>query len=154
VANSPAPGSRLSPPRTSSGLAGYVLSLALLLPLAIVLFLVTQIPGTSLAQPGSSAGGNTPITAKRPVGLNQPPPPTLAVPTATPQPTATPVPPTPEPSPTAVPEKNRTYTVQSGDELKYIAAQYNVSIFGIINNNNIPNPDSLKVGQTLKIPDS
>jgi LysM repeat protein len=126
-----------------------MLSLALLLPLGIVLFLVTQLAGTSQAQPANvlDAGG-TSISPKRPVGLNQPPPPTLAPPTATPKPTATPVPPTP------VPEKNRRYTVQSGDELKTIAAQYGVSIWAIINSNEIPNPDSLRVGQVLKIPDS
>jgi len=43
--------------------------------------------------------------------------------------------------------------VQPGDELKNIAAGYNLSIWKVIQSNNIPNPDSLRVGQVLKIPD-
>jgi LysM repeat protein len=48
----------------------------------------------------------------------------------------------------------RTYTVQRGDELKQIAAQYGVTIWTIINANDIPNPDSLRVGQVLTIPET
>ena len=44
-------------------------------------------------------------------------------------------------------------SVQHGDELKNIAAQYGVSIWKIIASNDIPDPDSLRVGQVLKIPD-
>jgi LysM repeat protein len=45
-----------------------------------------------------------------------------------------------------------TYTVQKGDELRHIAAKYGVSIWKIIDANEIPNPDSLRVGQVLRIP--
>jgi LysM repeat protein len=42
--------------------------------------------------------------------------------------------------------------VQPGDILKQIAARYGVSMASIIALNNIPNPDSLRVGQVLTIP--
>ena len=59
-------------------------------------------------------------------------------------------------TPTAVPSQSgpayRTYVVQRGDILKQIAARYGVSMASIIAINNIPNPDSLRVGQVLTIP--
>jgi nucleoid-associated protein YgaU len=134
-----------APERGPRGPAAYLLSLALLLPLAIVLFLVTQLPGLTFAQPGAS---ETRLSPPRPAPLEQAPPPTLAPPTATPKPT-----PTPEPSPTALAAQARTYVVQRGDQLKDIAAHYRVSMRAIIQNNRIQDPDSLRVGQTLTIPD-
>ena len=53
---------------------------------------------------------------------------------------------------TPTPRSAATYTVKPGDELKNIAAAYHVSIWSIIDHNNIPNPDSLRVGQVLQIP--
>jgi LysM repeat protein len=47
----------------------------------------------------------------------------------------------------------RTYTVQRGDELKEIAAVHGVSMASIVAINDIPDPDSLRVGQVLTIPD-
>jgi len=91
----------------------------------------------------------------RPAASNAAAPPTLVAPTATPvppTPTTAPVPTSP-PVPTT-PPLPRSYTVQRGDELKQIAAQYKVSIWSIIDSNDIPNPDSLRVGQVLKIPDN
>jgi spore germination protein len=44
--------------------------------------------------------------------------------------------------------------VQRGDLLKQIAARYGVSIASILAINDIPNPDSLRVGQVLVIPAS
>ena len=128
----------------------YVLALALLLPLAVTLFALAQVPGVDLRLPASLVYADQQlvnIAAKRPVASHQAPPPTLAAPTATPKPTRTAVPPSPTPI------KGRTYTVQQGDELKHIAAQYGMNIWKIINNNDIPDPDSLRVGQLLKIPD-
>jgi len=46
----------------------------------------------------------------------------------------------------------RTYVVQRGDILKQIAARFGVSMTSILAINNIPNPDSLTVGQVLTIP--
>jgi LysM repeat protein len=53
-----------------------------------------------------------------------------------------------------VPAGPRTYTVQKGDELKQIAAQYQVSIFKLIDTNSLKDPDNLRVGQVLTIPDN
>jgi len=128
--------------------------MALLLPLAVIVVVLAQLPGTSLAAPTnllpSDASMN--IMGKRPVASNPAPPPTIVPPTATPRPTATPVPPTPVAKASATSQKGGTYTVQPGDELRHIAAQYNVSIFKIIALNDIPNPDSLRIGQVLTIP--
>jgi LysM repeat protein len=73
-----------------------------------------------------------------------------SAPTAAPAPTAEP---TAAPAPTAAASGQFVeYTVQRGDELLKIAKQYNVSAKEIIANNTIPNPDSLVVGQVLRIP--
>jgi LysM repeat protein len=66
---------------------------------------------------------------------------------------APPLPPPPAPRAPARPRPvTRTYTVQPGDLLKVIAARYGVSIASILAINDIPNPDSLRVGQVLVIP--
>ncbi|HEU5015734.1 MAG TPA: LysM domain-containing protein [Roseiflexaceae bacterium] len=44
------------------------------------------------------------------------------------------------------------YTIQRGDSLKGIAQRYNVTIQQILAMNDIPNPDSLTVGNVIKIP--
>jgi LysM repeat protein len=131
----------------------YVLGMALLLPLAVVILALAQLPGTTLASPPTllQAESSLATMGKRPASSNPAPPPTLVPPTATPRPTATPVVVAPA-QPTATPQKGGTYIVQPGDELKHIAADYNVSIWKIIAANDIPNPDSLKIGQILKIP--
>jgi LysM repeat protein len=82
---------------------------------------------------------------------------TPVAPTATPEPpTATSEPPTatPEP-PTAEPEPEpRIYTVQPGDTLRSIAADFGVSVQSIINANDLTaaEADSLQPGDTLIIP--
>jgi LysM repeat protein len=140
--------------RSGNGPERLVLGMALLLPLAVVFVALAQLPGTSLASPTSvlAADAGSAIMGKRPASSNAAPPPTLVPPTATPRPTATAVPEAPVAPATATPQKGGTYTVQPGDELKHIAATYNVSIWKIIAANNIPNPDGLKIGQELHIP--
>jgi LysM repeat protein len=126
----------------------------LLLPLAVIVLALAQIPGTGFASPPNFIPADASSTNfKRPASSNPAPPPTLAPPTATPVATATPVPvvaPTAQAS--ATPTKGGTYTVKPGDELKHIAADHQVSIWKIIAANDIPNPDSLRIGQELKIP--
>ena len=108
-----------------------------MLPLGVVALALAHWPGAapSLASAEVYAeSSDARVQVPRPASLNVEPPPTLApVPTATATvgPTAT-----PEPSPTPRP---RTYTVHPGDELKYIAADYGVSIWKIIDANDIPN---------------
>jgi len=92
--------------------------------------------------------------------------PTNALPTAAPSTVATPEPSNTPPA-TAVPTTAPTnvptatpalagafieYTVQRGDELLQLAKKYNVSAKEIMASNEIPNPDSLVVGQVLRIP--
>ena len=76
-----------------------------------------------------------------------PPPPRPPAPPPPPRPPAAPPPARPRPV-------TRTYTVQRGDLLKQIAARYGVSIASILAINDIPNPDSLRIGQVLVIPAS
>ena len=109
-----------------------------------------QLAGLDLRLPSMTAYADAgKIVTRRPTGSTAAPPPTLVAP-PTPLPTATPV----VAKPTATPIAPRTYTVKPGDELKQIAADYGVNIWTIINANDIPNPDSLRVGQELKIPES
>jgi LysM repeat protein len=138
------------PKASRPGPERFILALALLLPLGMVTVGLAQIPGIDLRFPSTvvyaDAGGQ--LLTRRPAPSSGAPPPTLAAPTATP------VPPTVVPTPVASPTPRgaRTYTVQPGDELKNIAADEGVSIWTIISANDIPNPDSLRVGQVLKIP--
>jgi LysM repeat protein len=83
-------------------------------------------------------------------------PSTVATPELSNTPAATAV---PTIAPTSVPTTTPTlagefveYTVQRGDELLQLAKKYNVTVKEIMANNQIPNPDSLVVGQVLRIP--
>lgn len=127
------------------GLERFVLVLALCLPLVLMGYAVLQLPGFGFGPGFSGTRSQTQLVAQRPVASAPAPPPTLVAPTATAIPTPTAV-------PTPAPEAPQSYTVKRGDELKNIAAEYHVSIWSIIDNNDIPNPDSLTVGQVLKIP--
>ena len=138
----------------AAGLERYVLALALVLPLGLTLLIAAHVPGVHLELPSGivyADAATAQLTLHRPAVSRPAPPPTLApAPTPTRAPAAWTA--SSAPTPTAVAE--RTYTVQPGDQLKYIAADYGVNIWKIINANDIPNPDSLRVGQVLKIPDS
>lgn len=54
-------------------------------------------------------------------------------------------------SPTAETQAEMRYTVQSGDTLGEIAVKFNVTVAEILAANEIPNPDSLVIGQELII---
>src|ERR1051325_2375383 len=128
----------------------FVLALALLVPLGVMAMALAQLQGfTSTARSTQASVDAAPLVTHRPAESSVSPPPTLAPPTITPVPAT----PTTVAAPTAV-QASRTYTVQRGDELKHIAADYGVSIWSIIDANDIPNPDSLRVGQVLHIPNN
>lgn len=55
------------------------------------------------------------------------------------------------PSPTPITAAEMEYTVQTGDTLGEIAIKFNVTVAEILEANEIPNPDSLVVGQVLII---
>ena len=130
-----------------------------MVPLGLIAVMLSRLPGVDLTRPSTAVYANVdaPLTTHRPPPSDSAPPPTLAPATPTPiRPTPTPVrsgAPTPAPTATADTHSARTYTVQHGDELKQIAAAYGVSIWRIIDVNDIPDPDSLRVGQVLTIPD-
>ena len=46
-----------------------------------------------------------------------------------------------------------SHTVQAGETLTKIAERYDVSIRALLNANDLPNPDFLRVGQVLKLPE-
>ena len=146
--------------QSSGGVERYILAVALLVPLAIGLLAVLQLTGADLKPPTTlvyADNVSTPIVTHKPAASEPAPPPTLAAPTPTIRPTAAPTQAPTQASaaqPTATPKTNRSYTVKKGDELKQIAAQYGVDIWKIINANDIPNPDSLTIGQVLHIPDN
>lgn len=78
-----------------------------------------------------------------------PPPP------AEPTPVAVEESPTPTPEPAAAtpaPVEPRRYTVQPGNTLSVIAAQFGVGVDEIVAANNLPNAESLHIGQELVIP--
>jgi LysM repeat protein len=133
-----------------------VLALALLMPLAVMGLAVAQVPGINVGLPSSVvyADASRELVTHRPASSSTAPPPTLAPPTATPVPPTPTAAPVATAAPTTAPTQGtaRSYTVQRGDELKNIAAQYHVSIWSIVAVNDIPNPDSLRVGQVLSIP--
>jgi LysM repeat protein len=122
--------------------------LALLIPVAVATLLFTQVPWVGLASPSTHQDETAGIASKRPAASNPAPPPTLAPP-ATPEPSATPL---LVANATPTPRAGGTYVVQPGDELKLIAAEYNLSLGKLIAANDIPDPDSLQVGQELHIP--
>jgi LysM repeat protein len=132
----------------------YAVLVGMLVPVAIAV-LAVQMLGRLDAPVFAGANVTEPqLVTKRPTAFNMELPPTLVPPTAVPQATDTPAStrPTARPSPTVA--KGLTYTVKPGDQLKHIAAAYGVSIWKIVEINDIPNPDGLRVGQELKIPDS
>lgn len=110
---------------------------------------------TPTGNPTAQATAATPTTpaptsAATPSRTPVAPTATPVAPTATPEPpTATPEPPTAEP----VPEQ-RTYTVQPGDTLRSIAADFGVTVEEIIEANDLTaeEADSLQPGDTLIIP--
>jgi LysM repeat protein len=144
----------LRPRYQAGGPERFLLGTALLVPLGVVLLALMQLPSTSLASSWNltSADASVSISSQRPVSSNPAPPPTLAPPTATQKPTMTPVPSKTAVVATATPQKGGIYVVQPGDELKHIAADYDVSIWKLIDANNVPDPDSLQIGQELRIP--
>jgi LysM repeat protein len=95
-----------------------------------------------------ACGGDSPLDAI--------PTPTTIPATRVVQPTAVAqVSPTVEIAPTAAPTAatgTQEYTVQAGDSLSAIAAQFGVTVDALIQANNITDPNTILVGQVLTIP--
>ena len=120
--------------------------------------LVTQQSGQSAASqpPTAAAAQPTPEadtpTAAEPSATSDP---VAAIDPAEPSPTSQPEP-TTAPAPTTAASSTAAayieYTVQKGDLLNNIAKKYNVTTKQILAINDIPNADSLTVGQVIRIP--
>ena len=94
---------------------------------------------TSAAYAGPNAGLYNTVSERADSVRRYPP---------TPVPTATPVPiPTVTPVPTS-----QLYRVQQGDTLQAIAAKLDVSVDEIVRLNDLPDPNSITIGQLLRIP--
>lgn len=50
------------------------------------------------------------------------------------------------------PRVDRVYTVQPGDSLGWIAAQYNTTVDALLKKNGLTNPNLIRIGQSLVIP--
>jgi hypothetical protein len=99
------------------------------------------------ASPGAPAtSGATPRSTQRPAST---PGPETAAPESAPPPTARPskAPATSEPS-----ASFRTYRVKSGDTLSAIASRFDTTVAAIVELNELPNRNSLSIGQVLLIP--
>ena len=103
---------------------------------------VARAQGATPARIAEAAATPTPAAAvAAPTGASRPKP----AATAAPQPAPTPAP------PAATPEFS-LYTVQAGDRLWSIARRYDVAVNDILAVNTVANPDSLRIGQVLRIP--
>jgi LysM repeat protein len=122
--------------------------------------LITQQPGLSDAsQPPTAAAAQPTPEADTPTAAPEPTPTSATVAAIEPvEPSAT-----SQPAPTSAPAATSSassstaaayieYTVQKGDLLNNIAKKYNVTTKEILAINDIPNADSLTVGQVIRIP--
>ena len=131
--------------------------LALLVASVLALWLLIRPPGASDDESGAQAG--QPSVTRTPTATTARPSPSVA-PTGTPgisptpggTPGASPTPggtPTPAPSPTPAFEE---YTVEQGDSLSTIAAQFGTTADEIARINGITDPNTLNIGQKLQVP--
>lgn len=132
---------------------------ALLVGTAVAIYLVISPPQSkSKADPGRTVTTSTPAVVATATPTRPGASPTSAATTApgsspTAAPSASPSPggtATSTPSPT--PGGERTYTVQSGDTLSGIAAQFGVTVEAIEALNPGIKPETLQIGAVLKIP--
>ncbi|MDQ2965737.1 MAG: LysM peptidoglycan-binding domain-containing protein [Chloroflexota bacterium] len=94
--------------------------------------------------PPAATSAVEPSPAPTPVPTVELTPVPTVEPTAVPTPVATAAP--------STPVATRTYTVKSGDTLSRIASQFGTTIDAIVQLNNLPDRNRLRVGQVLKIP--
>lgn len=97
----------------------------------------------------------TPTTAPgeqpSPTATATTPPADTATPTPPPAPTDTPTPVPPPPTPTPTKPITHTYTIQLGDTLYTLARRFNTSVERIVKDNDIADPNTIRVGQVLNI---
>jgi LysM repeat protein len=128
--------------------------LALLVASVLALWLLIRPPGAS-DESGAEAG--QPSVTRTPVATATVRPSPSVSPSGTPGVSPTPggtpeATPTPVPSPTPEPSPFVEYTVQPGDSLSSIAAQFGTTADELARINSLADPNSLSVGQTLQVP--
>ncbi len=139
--------------------------LGLLVASVLALWLLIRPPG--LPEESSGAQVGQPSVTPTPVATAtaSPAPSPSVAPTGTPEgtpggtPGASPTPaatpqatPTPAPSPTTQPPQFTDYTVQPNDSLSSIAQRFGTTADELARINGIANPNTLDIGQKLKIP--
>jgi nucleoid-associated protein YgaU len=107
-------------------------------------------PPTPTATAQATPSPTVPAATPSPTVPAATPSPTVPAPTPSPTvPTATPSPTVPAPMP---PSEVITYTIQAGDTLSGIAAEFGVTVDAIAEANDIEDPSLIRVGQVLVIP--
>jgi LysM domain len=137
-------------PRHGDDLSWALLAVALAIPLSVGTFGIPRLyafDGMSFP----SLVASRPLTGAQPIISRPAAVPAAAPPTLAPNPTA-PATPTVATA-TPVQPARRIYVVQRGDELRHIAAEHGVTISSVLAINQIPDPDSLRIGQVLQLPD-
>jgi LysM repeat protein len=102
----------------------------------------------------TSPPSTTPASSPTPVEATAGPTATPAA-TATARPTARPTAPaesTPTPSPTELADLFIEYIVQRGDSLKSIGRAYGVTVSELLAVNDFADPDSLTIGEVVRVP--
>ena len=139
--------------------------LALLVASVLALWLLIRPPGVSEEESGAQAGQpsvtRTPVATASIVPTHSPTLTPTGTPSGTPggtpgisptpggTPTATP---TLAPSPTPAPSEFTEYAVQQGDTLSTIAQRFGTTADELTRINGLTNPNTLDIGQKLKIP--
>jgi LysM repeat protein len=123
------------------------------IPTAVPTARVIPPTATRTARPTATPTTEPTATVEPTATPTTPPPPTEVPPTQIPP---TEAPPPPPPEPTTPPTQARRYVVQSGDTLRGIAEQFNVSVGAILRYNGLSaeDGDNLRPGQELLIPPS
>lgn len=112
----------------------------------------TQPPaGLAAAEAATATPTTAPGPQPSPTATATTVPADTATPTIPPVPTATPTPVPPSPTPTPTHPITNTYVVQLGDTLYTLARRYNTTVERIVQDNNIADPNTIRVGQVLKI---
>ncbi len=110
------------------------------------------VPTSPVATASPSTPASSPVTA----ATIAPTPRVTSGPSATAAPEDTAPPPTAKPTKVPATQKPaatfRTYVVKSGDSLSAIAERFGTTVAAIVDLNNLSNPNSLSVGQVLRIP--
>ena len=103
--------------------------------------------GALVLMPGCGTMRSKPVETATPTVM----PPTTQVPEPAPAPIPDLVPPAPAPAP--IKAEPKYYVIKAGDNLDSIAKRFNVSVKDLVAMNHLANPNRIKLGQKLMLPD-